>query len=234
MRIGLLTAGGELPLPERGELYEVACVVDCTASARPPRNLHEREEYDRETAELFSGAAVDYVISAGYPYVLTEPMLEAFRNRILVVHNGDLTDRDEFGRRRWVGPQPVLDALLAGVRATRTSLYIATADVGHGPLFIVGSRHAVPELVQDAATRADYDSVATYAHLHNRWMHRSWGELLVRAIEALTAGSIKIVGDTVWIDGVPGPCRLGEAPDVCENSADIQRGVPASCPFIQP
>jgi hypothetical protein len=118
---------------------------------------------------------------------------------------------------------------LAGATATRTNLYFAD-----GPLFLVGPRHEVPKLVTEALTRCDYDSVTTYALLHSRWMRRSWPDLTLRAIEFLAAGSLQVVRDIVWIDGVPGPCRLGEAPDLCHQSEnEIRRGVPASCPFIQ-
>ena len=233
LRLGVLTTAVEPPLLQHGDLYEVVCTVDSTNTPRPPRNLHEREQYDRDLAELFRTAEADYVIAAGYEFVLTPPLLDAFPDRVVVVHNADLTEKDEFGRRRWIGPQPVLDALLGGAQATRTSLYFATMDVGHGPLFLVGPRHAVPPLVRDALARGDYDSAAAYAHLHSRWMRDSWRDLLLRAIEVLAAGSMKIIGDTVWIDGVPGPCRLGEAPDACVAEPDVRRPVPASCPFIQ-
>ncbi len=231
MRIALLTSGNETPLEKRGDLYEVVCVIDASKSPKPPRNLNERESSDRDTSEFLRSVEIDYVIVAGYPYLLTEPILEAFPRRIIVVQNGDLTERDKYGRRRWVGTQPVLDA---GATSTRTSLYFATNDVGHGPLFLVGPRYAVPAIVQHALARGDYDSVVTYAHLHSRWMRQSWGALLLHAIEILSAGTIAVVGDMVWVDGVPGPCRLAEAPDVCHKSESrIQRGIPSSCPFIQ-
>jgi hypothetical protein len=234
MRLGLITTAFEPPIAKYGDLHELVCVIDSTNARKPPRNLHEREEYDRDMAGALAAAEVDYVIAAGYEYVLTAPMLETFPNRILIVHNADLTDRDEFGQRRWIGPQPVLDALLAGVKATRTSLYFATDDVGSGPLFLVGPRHPVPPIVQDALARGDYDSVAAYAHLHSRWMRESWKGLLTHAIEILAAGSIRIVRDLVWIDGVPGPCRLGEAPDLCRAAERvIDKHIPSSCPFIE-
>ena len=148
MHLGLITTALQPPIARHGDLYDVVSVIDSTTSPKPPRNLHERERYDREMAEELRAAEVDYVIAARYEFVLTAPMLEAFPNRILIVHNGDLTDRDESGRRRWVGAQPVLDALLSGVKATRTTLYFATSDIGQGPLFLVGPRHAVPAMVQ--------------------------------------------------------------------------------------
>lgn len=170
-----------IPIARRGDLYEVVPI----------------------------DAGVDYIFGEKQPYGVSETLLDAFPNRIIILDDGDVTEN-----------------LLAGAPATRTSLYF-----GHGPLFLVGPRHAVPKMVQESLARRDYDSVATYALLHSRWMRRAWPDLMVRAIECLTAGTVKIVRDIVWVDGVPGPCRLGEAPDFCDENA--QRGIPASCPFIQ-
>ena len=61
-----------------------------------------------------------------------------------------------------------------------------------------------------------------------------WGPMLTRAIEFLAAGSVQIVHDVAWIDGAPGPCRLGAAPDVCHKAAGtIETTIPASCPFLK-
>jgi hypothetical protein len=180
MRIGLLSAGLEIGFAKRSDLYEVVSVDE----------------------------GVDYLFATRDAFI-TEAMLDAFPNRIIILDDGDVTEQ-----------------LLAGATATRTSLYF-----GDGPLFLVGPRYFVPKMVQDALARRDYDSVATYALLHSRWMRRAWPDLMLRAIECLAAGTVKIVRDTVWVDGVPGPCRLGEAPDFCDER--VQRGIPASCPFIQ-
>ena len=74
-----------------------------------------------------------------------------------------------------------------------------------------------------------------YARVHRDWMMRSaYGELLVRALQFLAAGTFKVANNVVWIDGAPGPCRLGDAPQICHELGDhVQRGIPASCPFIQ-
>ena len=170
-----------IPIPMRGDLYEVVAI----------------------------DAGADYIFGERQPYGVSQTLLDAFPNRVMILDDGDVTEN-----------------LLAGATSTRTSLYFS-----HGPLFLAGPRHAVPKMVQDALARGDYDSVATYALLHSRWMRRSWPDLMLRAIEFLTAGAIKIVRDIVWIDGVPGPCRLGEAPDFCDEH--VQRAIPASCPFIQ-
>jgi hypothetical protein len=44
---------------------------------------------------------------------------------------------------------------------------------------------------------------------------------------------VQVVKDIAWVDGAPGPCRMGEAPAICGDATDsIRRGIPASCPFI--
>lgn len=237
MRVALLTArrtaGIEALLddPNRGMLYDIACAVD---SAPPFRNLRDRVEHDAETAKRIRSSGADYVFALAYPYVLTEPMLDAFPDRVICLHDGDLTEIDETGQRKWIGPHAVLDAILGGAKATRNSLYIITRDVGHGPLMLAGPRHPVAPLVGDAIASEDFETVVSYARLHRRWMRRSWGTILRRAIEILAAGTMQIIGDIVWIDGVPGPCRLGEAPDACEEFGErVRRDVPASCPFVQ-
>lgn len=236
MRIGFLTAHGTAGIDEvledrrRGELFEVSCVIPGATSA-VPRNLRERELFDRQTAQLLKSLGTDTIFSVGYPYVLTDPILDEFPGRIIAVHDGDLTAGDPRGRRRWVGLHAVRDAILAGVPATRNSVYIVTGDVGHGPLLLVGPRHDVPPLVKEAIAAGDYAGVNSYARLHRDWMRRSWSTLIVRAIELLVGGTIQVMRTTVWIDGVPGPCRLGEPPDACEERA--RHDIPVSCPFIQ-
>jgi hypothetical protein len=55
----------------------------------------------------------------------------------------------------------------------------------------------------------------------------------VRTLELLAGGTMQIIHDVVWIDGAPGPCRMGHAPQAChEPEAMLARGIPRSCPFI--
>lgn len=198
----------------------------------PPRNLYARAEYDAEIADQLRRLHTEFVILAGYRYIVTDPLLEAFPQRIIAMHDGDLTIRDDDGRRINAGPHPVRDAILRGATATRTSAYVVTRDVAEGPLFLMSRSFPVAAVARDARDRGAIDDVLAYAELHRRWMRRDvWGEMLTRIAEILAAGTMQIVGDVAWIDGVPGPCRMGEAPSMCDD-ADIVRGIPATCPFI--
>jgi folate-dependent phosphoribosylglycinamide formyltransferase PurN len=247
--------------PHRGALFEIAAVVssedtfaeiDAVEAAqirvviRPlkraladrglsARNLHARADYDGETADLLLHFRADYVFLLGYNYIVTEPLLEAFPQKLIALHPGDLMLRDENGQRRYAGLRAVREAIFAGEIETRNSAYFVTREVGAGPLFLLSRPYRVAPLALDARMWGAADLSSAYADLHERWMVRAgWGEMFIRAIEFLAAGTVKVVHDLVWIDGVPGPCRMGEAPVICrELEPSIDSGIPSSCPLLR-
>ena len=134
--------------PDRGVLYDVACVISSADSfadrraveeagvlliIRPPgkmRNLAGREDYDRETAEVLRAHGVDYVILVGYRYFVTQPLLESFPDRLLALYDGDLTLLDEDGERRYRDLHAVRRAIFAGDDETRSSLFFVNERPG--------------------------------------------------------------------------------------------------------
>jgi len=88
-----------------------------------------------------------------------------------------------------------------------------------GPLFLVSAPFPVPPLIDDARARGDAEIIEA-----------SFAVMLEKAIEFLAAGDVQIVKDVVWIDGVPGPCRMGDAPAQCREQEKAR--VPVSCPYI--
>jgi len=212
-------------------ICEVVKVVDGSAR-RPPRNLNNRRVSDKELAGSIAEAGADFVLLAGYPWIITTPLLEAFPGRIIALHDGDLSLIDENGQRRYKGLHPVRRALIDGLGLTRSSAYVVTEKIGEGPLFLLSAPYRVPPAAVDAQRRGDLDLITAYAVVHRAWMVRdSWGTMLRRIVELLAAGTIQTIGDVVWIDGVPGPCLLGEAPDVCQHEHE-ESGIPRSCPFL--
>lgn len=258
LRLAVLTSASApgietlLADPNRGSVYELSAVVSSetdVAQARaieaarvpliqhpiheyhrkhhlPLRNLHARENYDRELADIFGRLGPDYIFVDGYHYILTAPLLQAFPNRVIGLIDSDLTVSLD------AGLHSVRNAILGGAHQTRSSAYVLTEDVGAGPLFLISGSYPVAPMARDAWNRGDADFITRYAALHRQWMLRDcWGRMLARIAELLAAGSVTIVQDVVWIDGVPGPCRFGEAPDAC-HEAHVQSGIPGSCPFI--
>ncbi len=251
--------GDLLAQPNRGSVYHIVAVIGSEESIAeqetieaagvplilrpirrfhderrlPFRNLHARAEYDAGTAELLRAIGADWLVVAGYRYIVTEPLLGAFPERIIAIHDGDLTIRDEDGHRPHAGMHAVRDAILDGQNETRSTAYLMTARVGEGPLFLLGAPFPVAPLARDARNWGAIDMLLAYAELHRRWMRRAaWGEMLTRMVEIVAAGTLQIVGDVVWIDGVPGPCRIGAAPAFCANREEENGGIPVSCPFV--
>lgn len=196
------------------------------------RNLKTREGYDDEIGELFARGRVDYVLLVGYDYIVTEPLLARYRGRVIAIHDADLTLREN--DRLYAGTRAVRDAILAGEPEIRSSVYVVTRDVGRGPLLLLSAPYRLALMALDARESGAIDFLEAYAALHRDWMvSNAWGPMLRRTLEMLVAGSMKTVGDIVWVDGAPGPCRMGEAPRDCfEPEAMIARGIPRSCPFI--
>ncbi len=248
--------------PNRGAVYDITAVVgsetDLVEAARLEaaqvplilrpmrrmlrdgdhsyRNLHAREDYDRDTADLLKSLNVDWIILSGYRYIVTEPLLATFPDRVVALHEGDLTLLGGDRRRRYTELHAVRRAIFAGEKETRSPMFFATPQIGEGALFQLSEPYPVAEIATDGLAWGAYDLVNSYSRVHREWMLRSAsGPMLERAIQFFAAGTIRLAHDVAWVDGAPGPCRLGEAPRVCHTlSGEIQRGIPASCPFIQP
>lgn len=200
----------------------------------PIHNLNARADYDADIAELVHRLNGDYLFLVNYNYLVTEPLLAVLPQRIIALHDGDLTLKDGDGHRMYAGPHAVVDAILAGEPETRSCAFLVTREPGAGPLFLMSGGYPVAALVRDVRRWGAFDAATDYAVIHRRWMLQSaWGPMLVKAAELLAAGYVQVVHDVAWIDGAPGPCRMGEAPTTCRESAEsLERGIPESCPFI--
>lgn len=238
LRVAILTSQGApgveaLSNDHRFEVvYDIVATID-GRTRRPPRNLNNRRVFDRELADSLQTAGADFVLLAGYRWILTAPMLEAFPGKIIALHEGDLTLVDENGQRRYKGLHPVRTALFDGLDQTRCSAFVVTENVDEGPLFLLSAPYRVPPAAADAQRRGDAALLAAYADVHRAWMIRdAWGPMLRRIVELLAAGTMQTVGDVVWVDGAPGPCMLGEAPDACHHDHPHESGIPRSCPFL--
>lgn len=157
----------------------------------PVRDRRVRAEFDAITAETLRRLDVDVVVLLGYLYILTEPMLRAFEDRIFNVHDADLALRGSDGRRRYPGLHATRDAIAAGERETRSTLHIVTEDVDAGPILARSEAFPVAPLVQDALALGALDMVRAYAYAHREWMmRRAWGPLVVEELEKLSCAAV--------------------------------------------
>lgn len=169
--------------PARGSLYDIVCAmsmnrdfpqrdalvdagVTCIARPYPPRDLHERERYDAETARYLKILDAELVVLSCYLRILTRPMLEAFPGRIVNLHDSDLAMRHPY-----VGLHSTRDAIAAGERETRATAHWVTEEVDGGPILL----RSEPFPVRSASAREHREHV----------IRTAWGPLMQDAIHLI-------------------------------------------------
>jgi len=173
LSVAVLTSKRAPGLNELRERVHVACVLERQAPRRS-----EREPFDAGTAAMLRRFHVGAVICLGYLYVITEPLLAAFPDRILNVHDSDLP--------RYPGLHATRDAIYAGERETRSSVHLVTPQLDAGPVLARSEAFPVAPFVHEAVARGEHDIVRAYAYAQREWMMRStWGALAADAVERL-------------------------------------------------
>ncbi|HEY6844266.1 MAG TPA: formyltransferase family protein [Thermoanaerobaculia bacterium] len=175
LRVGVVTSNRAPGLddlqrhPLRGSLFEIECVLN----RRPPKEKSLREWYDRETADLLKPFRLDLVVLLGYLFVVTDPMLDAFPDRIINVHDGV---------QKYTGLHATRNAIIAGETETRSIVHVVTRELDRGPVLAQSEPMRVAPFVHRAVAAGEMDIVRAYAYAHREWMMRSsWGELIVEA-----------------------------------------------------
>ena len=177
-RVAVLTSKRAPGLNELRERLHVACVLERQAPRRGAR-----ESFDAETAAMLRRFDVDAVICLGYLYIITEPLLAAYPDRILNVHDSDLP--------RYPGLHATRDAIYAGERETRSSVHLVTPQLDAGPVIARSKAFPVAPFVHEAVARGEHDIVRAYAYAQREWMMRStWGTLAANAIEQVVLEAV--------------------------------------------
>lgn len=108
------------------------------------RDLVARRDYFAQVLERLRPWRPDILMLSGFMLIVTEPLLSAYKNKILNVHPADLTVLDEEGRRKYVGMDAVAKAIAAGERATRSTIHLVTEEVDGGPIVVLSDPLEVP------------------------------------------------------------------------------------------
>jgi folate-dependent phosphoribosylglycinamide formyltransferase PurN len=197
--------------PQRSRMYDVACVVtsepaiasrsaiedagapvlihpirrfhdECGA---PIRDMDARRAYDALTVHVLEQLDVNVVLMLGYLYIASDVLLNAFRGRIFNIHDGE---------PRYPGLHATFDAVVAGEPVTYSTLHHVTSTLDGGPIVLQSKPYPVAPFVRDAMLGGHVDIVKAYAYAQREWMMRdSWGDLAVRAMEMVAAGTYEEV-----------------------------------------
>jgi folate-dependent phosphoribosylglycinamide formyltransferase PurN len=162
-----------------GEFYRAAGV--------PRGELATRRAFDADTLECLLPLNPQVLLLCGYLHIVTEPLLEAFPQHVLNLHDADLVRRGADGRPRYRGLHATYDAICAGEPETRSSVHLVTADVDEGPLLRRSQPFPVHDLARDALAWGATTILRAYAFAQREWMMRaSWGPLASSALRSLT------------------------------------------------
>ncbi len=177
-----------------------------------PGDPGARQRYDTMTAAVLERLDVDLVLLSSYLYVLTAPLLDRWNDRIVNLHDSDLTITDDEGVRRFVGLHSVRDALRAGLSETRVTAHLVTDELDGGPLLLRSEPFPVATAVADALRWGAEDILRACAFVQREWMMRSvWGEMLRRTIEIFVQHEIRSRDGLAMIDGMPVAVHTVEA-----------------------
>lgn len=206
--------------PDRGASFEIACVITseetfdeevrverrgiptlvhsihkfCEACGAPIyHDLETRRAYDLETARLLEPYFADLLLLDGYLYLVTKPLLNAFRDRIINLHFSDLTVRQPDGRARFPGVRAVRDALAAGCTETRATVHLVNEFPDDGAPIVMSWPFAVSPLVRDLQTMGASNIFGSYVYAHQQWMvQAASGPLLAAALRLVSSGAVKL------------------------------------------
>lgn len=157
------------------------------------RDFVTRREYDRDTLALLEPYAPDLVLLDGYLYLLTRPMLDLYRHRMLNLHFSDLTLRRPDHGPVYPGIRAVRDALADGQAETRATVHVVNDEPDGGAPVVRSWAYPVSPMVAQARAWNATDMLKAYAFAHQEWMIRgASGPLLAAALSLVATGAVEL------------------------------------------
>ncbi len=102
-------------------------------------------EYDKKNLEMLNkqskkdGFTIDLIALAGYWSIVSDPILEAFPDKIINSHPADLSILDKNGKRVYAGTygsDSIYQAMLRGDKGTKTCIHLVTAGIDEGEILV--------------------------------------------------------------------------------------------------
>lgn len=149
------------------------------------RGFTERAAFDAALDAVLREARVELVCLAGFMRVLGANFIDAWRDRMINIHPSLLPE--------FPGLDTHARALAAGAKRHGCTVHFVRNEVDSGPIIVQGS---VPVLPGDDADKLAARVLAVE--------HRAYP----LALRLVADGRVRVRGDSVEIDGRPGPVRL--------------------------
>jgi len=193
---------------DRGVAYDIVCVVSSEQTfeeevrverrgiptrAHPIRSFNgSREAYDAATLKILEPFMPDLILLDGYVYLITEPLLTAYRSRIINLHFSDLTLRTPTGAPKFPGLHAVRDSIVAGCHETRATVHLVDEVPDGGPPIVRSWPFPVSPLIESIRTLNAPDAFKAYVYAHQQWMMRTAsGPLINAALRLIATGQVE-------------------------------------------
>ena len=142
----------------------------------PSKNRSDRVEYDKEIINALSEYNVDLICLAGYMRIVTEELVEAYKNKIINIH-------------------PALLPSFPGLHAQKQALDYGVKVSGCTVHFVDGGMDTGPIILQKTVPVYDNDTEDTLSARILEHEHTAYSE----ALSLYAAGRLKVSGRKVEI-----------------------------------
>lgn len=142
----------------------------------PSKNRSDRVEYDKEIINALSEYNVDLICLAGYMRIVTEELVEAYKNKIINIH-------------------PALLPSFPGLHAQKQALDYGIKVSGCTVHFVDGGMDTGPIILQKTVPVYDNDTEDTLSARILEQEHTAYSE----AVALYAAGRLKVSGRKVEI-----------------------------------
>lgn len=179
------------------------------------RDLTLRPEFDRESMRMIELHDVDLLALGGYMSIITKPMLDRYQGKIVNVHPGDLSIKED-EKRKFAGLHAVRDAILAGETQLYSTTHIVREKVDYGEILM--RSEAVPISFPQDTTLGDLSKAESKKLLErmvsdHQELLKERGDWMIfpKTLELIAEGRFALDGlGNVYLDGkfLPNGLRL--------------------------
>ncbi len=142
----------------------------------PSKNRSDRIEYDREIINALAEYNIDLICLAGYMRIITEELVEAYKNRIINIH-------------------PALLPAFPGLHAQKQALDYGVKVTGCTVHFVDSGMDTGPVILQKTVPVYDNDTEDTLSARILEQEHTAYSE----ALSLYAAGRLKVSGRKVEV-----------------------------------
>lgn len=142
----------------------------------PSKNRSDRIEYDREIINALAEYNIDLICLAGYMRIITEELVETYKNRIINIH-------------------PALLPAFPGLHAQKQALDYGVKVTGCTVHFVDGGMDTGPVILQKTVPVYDNDTEDTLSARILEQEHIAYSE----ALSLYVAGRLKVSGRKVEV-----------------------------------